>query len=101
MRKLLSAAVAAAAILAVSAGGTLAADCYVAAKRMGAGAMNDDGHGVFLTFAGIDFFVLPAQAQGMDDTDFGKALPQGARNSGPGDGCGYGIDSFETCVLGE
>jgi hypothetical protein len=101
MRKLVSAALSAFAILAISAGATFAADCYLANKPVGAGAMNDDGHGAFFTFEGIDFFVLPDSAQGLDDTAFGKALPDGARGSGPGDGCGYGVDSYETCVLGE
>lgn len=100
MRKLMSAACSAVAILALSAGSTFAADCYLAQKPVGAGAVNDNGHGAFFTFEGIDFFVLPGQAVGLDDTDFGKALPEGSRNSGPGDGCGYGVDSYEACVLG-
>lgn len=101
MRKLLRAAVVAVAMLALSTAPALAADCYVADKPVGAGAVNDDGHGAFFTFEGIDFFVLPSSGEGLEDTEFGKALPEGARNSGPGDGCGYGVDSFETCVLGE
>lgn len=99
MRKLIRAALVAVAILGISAGQALAADCYVANKPVGAGAVNDDGHGAFFTFGDIDFFVLPASGQGLDDTAFGKALPEGARSSGPGDGCGYGVDSFETCIL--
>lgn len=101
MKRFVRAALSAVAILALSAGATFAADCYVVSKPVGAGAVNDNGHGAFFTFEGIDFFVLPDAARGLDDTTFGKALPEGARNSGPGDGCGFGVDSFETCVLGE
>lgn len=101
MRKLIRATFVAMAILAVSASTALANDCYVANKPIGAGAINDDGHGIFFTFEGIDFFALPESGHGLDDTLFGKALPAGARSSGPGDGCGYGVDSFETCILGE
>lgn len=98
MRKIMSAACSAIAILAISAGSAFATDCYVAQKPVGAGA---NGHGVFITYDGIDFFELPGSAKGLPDTDFGKALPEGARSSGPGDGCGYGVDSYEVCVLGE
>lgn len=101
MRKVLNAAIASVAVLALSAGVALGADCYVADKPVGAGAVNEDGHGAFVTFDGIDFFVLPESGVGLDDTAFGKALPEGARSSGPGDGCGYGVDSFEACVLGD
>jgi hypothetical protein len=101
MRKFLAAAVTSIGVLALAAGAALANDCYVAKKPVGAGAINDDGHGAFVTFAGIDFFALPASGVGLVDTPFGAALPDGARSSGPGDGCGYGVDSFETCVLGE
>lgn len=103
MRKLLRATFVAIAILAVSATTAFANDCYVANKPIGAGAF-DDGRGAFRTFdlgplGTFDFFNPPNSA-GMVDEAFGPALPEGARNSGPGDGCGYGVDSFETCVLG-
>jgi len=100
MRKLVAAALSTIAILALSSSAVFANDCYLVNKPVGAG-VHADGQGVFYTFDGLDFFNPPASAQGLPDTDFGKALPEGARSSGPGDGCGYGIDSYETCVLGE
>lgn len=104
MRKLLTAAISSVAILALTAGAALANDCYLPNKPIGAGAF-DDGRGAFRTFdlgslGTFDFFDPPASGNGHDDEAFGKALPEGARNSGPGDGCGYGVDSFEVCVLG-
>lgn len=104
MRKLFAAVVSSVAILALTAGATLANDCYLANKPIGAGAF-DDGRGAFRTFdlgglGTIDFFDPPASGQGHVPTAFGPALPEGARLSGPGDGCGQGVDGFEACVLG-
>lgn len=104
MRKLVAATISSIGILALTAGAALANDCYLANKPIGAGAF-EDGRGAFRTFdlgslGTFDFFDPPASGSGLDDEPFGKALPEGARSSGPGDGCGYGVDSFETCVLG-
>lgn len=77
----------------MSAGAAFAADCYVANKPTGPGQQ-----GIFTDFGGTDFFYELPDAEGLDDAHYGKALPEGARGSGPGDGCGYGIDSYEACL---
>lgn len=92
MRRPTTIALATGAFLIMSAGSAFAADCYVANKPTGAGT-----EGVFTTFHGTDFFYPLPDAPGLPDAHFGNALPDGARSSGPGDGCGYGIDSAELC----